>query len=359
MNNAHNPEGLRSEVVGNGFRLLDEDETPITNDEAFSIEHGTLHKWHVPGACWLLPWAGRTRDTTYRTKLSRPDLRAARGLPPEKEAQPDYDLYDGASAEDQQGLRFQNSAPAPHTQTAEELAKGAAARGFNQWGMTADKLEAIILTAIQTATAEYSSRSEIYLAELADAKAELETTKRELAESERSCELKKAFIETALEQRDSAFKQLTKALSDLAETKAQLEQATQEIYQLRHACNTWQMKVNRVESELYQMRKERDEEYPCAPPWLNGDVHQWPIKAQRNYFSWLSNQRIHEAANARKERDTALAKLREAEVELDKLRKLREWVIRHGTHRMSCRATMPSSTMPCTCGLSALLEEKS
>lgn len=288
---------------------------------------------------------------------------------------------------------------------AEELAKEAAlaneidTRGVGNFSRT----QARILTAIQTATAEYSSRSEIYLAELADAKAELETTKRELAESERSCELKKAFIEIALEQRDSAFKQLTKALSDLAETKAQLEQATQEIYQLRHACNTWQMKVNRVESELDQMRKKRDEEYPCAPPWLNGDVHQWPIKAQRNYFSWLSNQRIHEAANARKERDTAIAKLREAEAacaawvkawstyreteectiarggefsnmehlyqsklndsnapgqsllsELDRLRKLRAYT----KHDKSCSINEGWDEPKCSCGLSALLEEK-
>lgn len=64
-------------------------------------------------------------------------------------------------------------------------------------------------------------------------------------------------------------------------------------------------------AEVERLTKERDRtNYPTLPPWLEGDVHQWPIAAQANYHSWLSIERQQDlsslrAANAEllKERD--------------------------------------------------------
>lgn len=89
---AHNPNNLTPEQVGvaDGWRLLDEDEIIriIGSGEVQAWDdQGTGFKWHVHN--WgSIPFRGSNRDYTYRTRLSRAELRKARGLPEEPISKP-------------------------------------------------------------------------------------------------------------------------------------------------------------------------------------------------------------------------------------------------------------------------------
>lgn len=78
----HNPDNLTPEQVGveDGWRLLDEDEVPECQD----MEYQGMQAWTGPKGLktWNPDYYGVLRHLTYRTRLSRPELRAARGLPP-------------------------------------------------------------------------------------------------------------------------------------------------------------------------------------------------------------------------------------------------------------------------------------
>lgn len=78
----HNPDNLTPEQVGveDGWRLLDEDEVPECQD----MEYQGMQAWTGPKGLktWNPDYYGVLRHLTYRTRLSRPELQAARGLPP-------------------------------------------------------------------------------------------------------------------------------------------------------------------------------------------------------------------------------------------------------------------------------------
>lgn len=76
----HNVDNLTPEQVGvaEGWRLLDEHEiygnAPYLHVDVDDLE-GWCHFWSTaPG------WRGSNHGTTYRTKLTREELRKARGL---------------------------------------------------------------------------------------------------------------------------------------------------------------------------------------------------------------------------------------------------------------------------------------
>ena len=75
----HNPANLTPEQVGaeGGWRLLDKDEIGHFNKDIEGLE-----RWD---SGWEDgPWAGTSNSRSYRTKLTRAELRAARGLPPKE-----------------------------------------------------------------------------------------------------------------------------------------------------------------------------------------------------------------------------------------------------------------------------------
>jgi len=80
---AHNPDNLTPEQVGvsDGWRLLDEDEITDAADQIGGIEAFELGAWasNAPHG-----YIGNVDGITYRTRLSRAELRKARGLPEEK-----------------------------------------------------------------------------------------------------------------------------------------------------------------------------------------------------------------------------------------------------------------------------------
>jgi len=88
---AHNPDGLTPEQVGvsKGWRLLDADE--IFGDSIKEIEsYGCLsERWHDDGREHGRMWS----VITYRTRLTRAELREARGLPEEKPHSPACNGY--------------------------------------------------------------------------------------------------------------------------------------------------------------------------------------------------------------------------------------------------------------------------
>ena len=76
----HNPDHLTPEQVGvaQGWRLLDEDEVVTSmRIQVFVCEYWTALKY------WTAHGPGYHKDKTYRTPLTRTELRSARGLPPE------------------------------------------------------------------------------------------------------------------------------------------------------------------------------------------------------------------------------------------------------------------------------------
>lgn len=77
---AHNPDHLTPEQVGvsDGWRLLDEDEVEYGGNP---LAEG-VSRWWYHGAYWQDGWSGQEKVNTYRTRLSRAELRKARGLDP-------------------------------------------------------------------------------------------------------------------------------------------------------------------------------------------------------------------------------------------------------------------------------------
>jgi len=83
MSTPHNPDNLTPEQIGvaEGWRLLDEDEIGPNNGKA------TCQPWlkpfgSNPGMWGNLNYVGQSPELTYRTRLTREELSAARGLPP-------------------------------------------------------------------------------------------------------------------------------------------------------------------------------------------------------------------------------------------------------------------------------------
>lgn len=76
----HNPDGLTVAQVGDGYRLLDEDEV----DERWkgTPVHREIEAW-FPWWWWDSGWRGETKRITYRTKLSREELARLREAKPE------------------------------------------------------------------------------------------------------------------------------------------------------------------------------------------------------------------------------------------------------------------------------------
>lgn len=75
----HNPAGFTNAQVGEGFRLLDSDEFAegVAVPRLIQIEQWDGDGWDSS------EWCGACKEFTFRTRLSRAELRAARGLPPE------------------------------------------------------------------------------------------------------------------------------------------------------------------------------------------------------------------------------------------------------------------------------------
>lgn len=80
-----NPNNLSDETVGvaNGWRLLDVDE--IRNEPPWP-ELAALDSWMDGDKKWESSFSGNYPAATYRTRLTRAELRSARGLPPEETA---------------------------------------------------------------------------------------------------------------------------------------------------------------------------------------------------------------------------------------------------------------------------------
>lgn len=72
----HNPDGLTNEQVGivEGWRLLDEDEIIPNNNALEEIESWDITGWDNEG------FFGANQSMTYRTKLTREELKQKRGL---------------------------------------------------------------------------------------------------------------------------------------------------------------------------------------------------------------------------------------------------------------------------------------
>ena len=73
----HNPDNVEP---GEGYRLLDEDEVDDKFDSCLATDKIQKYMRH---GFWSDGWWGSAKEFTYRTRLSRAELRAARGLPPE------------------------------------------------------------------------------------------------------------------------------------------------------------------------------------------------------------------------------------------------------------------------------------
>src|SRR5271170_106227 len=85
MNTPHNPDNLTPAQYGasEGWRLLDEDEI-VSETKRFPKLRAIQSCCKYPPR-WVANCIGNDTDVTYRTQKSRPELRAARGLPPEQE----------------------------------------------------------------------------------------------------------------------------------------------------------------------------------------------------------------------------------------------------------------------------------
>lgn len=89
----HNPQNLSDEIIGtkDGWRLLDEDEVlenyPSPLPFLMEIEVRNFYYDFSKG------YHGNDKTLTYRTKLSRAELRAARGFPPEQEIKPEFKIW--------------------------------------------------------------------------------------------------------------------------------------------------------------------------------------------------------------------------------------------------------------------------
>lgn len=77
---SHNPENIEDYGQSDGWRLLDWDEVsygydanPVMLDEIES---------YSPGWGWLKRFYGTNAEMTFRTKLTKPELRKARNMPP-------------------------------------------------------------------------------------------------------------------------------------------------------------------------------------------------------------------------------------------------------------------------------------
>ncbi len=79
----HNPDNLTDEKIeaAEGWRLIDEDEVTF---EGFA-GNNAIESWFSDERRWMRNMNGDSITLTYRTKLSRSELRAARGLPPEED----------------------------------------------------------------------------------------------------------------------------------------------------------------------------------------------------------------------------------------------------------------------------------
>jgi hypothetical protein len=77
MTRPHNPDNYPTNVVGDGYRLLDEDE--IVDPVRPTAERFAEVECYLKGE-WLAGWNGDGVTLTYRTKLTREELRARRGL---------------------------------------------------------------------------------------------------------------------------------------------------------------------------------------------------------------------------------------------------------------------------------------
>lgn len=84
----HNPDGLTNALVGHGFRLLDQDEVFFGARTPPGIIQMHESGGRFSDAAEVGGWHGDVKANTYRTRLSRAELRAARGLPPEADPEP-------------------------------------------------------------------------------------------------------------------------------------------------------------------------------------------------------------------------------------------------------------------------------
>lgn len=75
----HNPDNLTPKQVGEGWRLLDDDEV------IFSIQTLKEMEGWSSKLGWVDYCVGNRKETTYRTRLSRDELRKARGLEEERD----------------------------------------------------------------------------------------------------------------------------------------------------------------------------------------------------------------------------------------------------------------------------------
>jgi hypothetical protein len=82
MSTIHNPANVPESALPDGYRFLDTDEVKNT-DYPFLKE---LKTWDVWLSKWTFFWRGTDPCATYCTSLSRAELRALRGLPPEEPA---------------------------------------------------------------------------------------------------------------------------------------------------------------------------------------------------------------------------------------------------------------------------------
>jgi len=77
--NVHNPDGLTPEQVGikDGYRVLDKDETGPKFNNSISLR--AIEGWNSDDT-WDKGYRGNLANVTYRTKLTREQLAAKRGL---------------------------------------------------------------------------------------------------------------------------------------------------------------------------------------------------------------------------------------------------------------------------------------
>jgi hypothetical protein len=87
----HNPDNVTDDQVGAGYRLLDDDEVGPEFDRNRGLG---VERWHPHDKEWLNGYSGGSKSITYRTSMTRNELRQARGLQPEAEP-----LYPSAAPE--------------------------------------------------------------------------------------------------------------------------------------------------------------------------------------------------------------------------------------------------------------------
>lgn len=274
----HNPNNLTPEQVGvsEGWRLLDRDEIIMAYDFCPLLPQiEKWDSWEIENARWnFAGWCGAEPTLTYRTRLSRPELRAARGLPPVSEqTEKGGDAKCAAHAEHPlEGLIVQSTEPSRHSNAGQQSNPSAPATPAPAGDEETPRTDALIDAGnLEDIKAKRDDHSHYFHGVMRLAshsrtlERELSASRREVAEITRELRAETIYGKEKDDTATTFMNQVKRLQSELATATEQLQAAVAERDTSKEEADTWikhsgKMKLERdsAESRAQALETERD-----------------------------------------------------------------------------------------------------